>query len=76
MGDVRLESTMSHAKSDMTKCRVRRDVMCDLTTCAIDVDWEFNVSYGLAFGWHEVMCDLTCKRRSCATLKRQGHLQP
>ena len=60
---------MSHAKSNAMKFHLRRDVVCDLTSCAIDVDWELDVSYGLAFGWHEFVCDLACKRRSCATLK-------
>ena len=35
------------------------------------LNWELDVSYVLAFSWHEVVCDLG-EARSCATLKDQS----
>ena len=42
-------------------CRVQPDVICE------HLNWELALCCDLAFGWYEVVCELTCDVRSCAT---------
>ena len=66
---------------------MRQDVVCDMMSCATwchvrhhvvceHLNWELTLCCDQAFGWYEVICELACDTRSCATLGRRGCVQP